>query len=299
MAKRFTATEKWGKEWFRKLSPVHKCLWEYLRDNCDASGVWEPDWELASFQIGQEVSQQMLSGLGDRVAILNNGKVLLTTFVEFQYGNLGNKSKAHLHVIKLLEKHGVAKSGYSIDRVSIGYAYPSGQGQGQGHNPSSVVNGESEGGNPAPIPPDRWTVEQFVAAAKPAGVTEADARQCYAHYQTQGWVLGNGRPIALGATPANLLARWNAKAAQQGQESSRSPGDDAPAKPPRPRARWQLKEDMAAVKERISKLAVGSPSGYASPEQWDRWRKTEAGKKHTALKAQLATLQEQFDAATE
>ena len=51
MAKRLSATEKWDKAWFRKLPPKYKCFWEYLRDKCDLIGLWEIDYEAASFHI--------------------------------------------------------------------------------------------------------------------------------------------------------------------------------------------------------------------------------------------------------
>lgn len=112
MPKRFTATEKWQDSWFRKLPPRLKCLWQYLCDNCDHAGVIEPDWELAGFQIGEEVTAQDVPSLGDRVVQLKCGKLWISKFVEFQYGELSHDCKAHNPVFKALERH----------RVSIDYA---------------------------------------------------------------------------------------------------------------------------------------------------------------------------------
>lgn len=120
MSKRFTATEKWEKQWYRKLAPVHKCLWQYLCDKCDIAGVWEPDFELASMQIGAPVTGDDLRVFGDRLRLLENGKIYLLSFVEFQYGKLSKDCRPHGPVFALLQKHFGASIPYvkGIDRVS-------------------------------------------------------------------------------------------------------------------------------------------------------------------------------------
>lgn len=109
MAKRFTDSEKWKKSWFRTLRPIHKCFWEYVRDCCDHSGIWEVDFELASMMIGEEIhpldameafrKQYLPFALGKRWLILD--------FVEFQYGTLNPKNNAHNSVINSLKRNGV------------------------------------------------------------------------------------------------------------------------------------------------------------------------------------------------
>ena len=105
--KRFTATEKWQKDWFQSLSPGQKCLWNYLCDNCDAGGVWEPNWRLASFVINETFTADSLAAFGDRVRVLPDGKIWLTGFCEFQYSHLSRECRAHIHIIRILEKHGL------------------------------------------------------------------------------------------------------------------------------------------------------------------------------------------------
>jgi uncharacterized phage protein (TIGR02220 family) len=106
--KRFTATEKWDKEWFMDLSCKHKVLWQFLCDSCDCAGVWEPNWKLASYQIGEKVKVDDLKVFGERVIVLDNGKVLLTNFVSFQYGTLSRDCRPHQNIIRAIEKHGVS-----------------------------------------------------------------------------------------------------------------------------------------------------------------------------------------------
>ena len=49
MSKRFTDTDKWKKQWFRKLKNDNKVFWMYLLDQCNHAGIWEVDFELANY----------------------------------------------------------------------------------------------------------------------------------------------------------------------------------------------------------------------------------------------------------
>lgn len=109
--KRFTATEKWDKPWFRRLPPRLKCLWQYVCDRCDLAGFWEPDFEGASFACGEEITESDVEAFGNRIERVGD-KLWLPSFVEFQYGDLRPTCKPHAAVIARLE------------RVSIGLGYP-------------------------------------------------------------------------------------------------------------------------------------------------------------------------------
>lgn len=117
--KRFTETDKWRDSWFRKLKPLSKLAFLYVVDNCDAAGVWDPDYELANFTIGEEINWVGLSDeFGGRLVKLKCGKWHLTRFVEFQYGDLVEECRPHAKVLQLLRAHGIPyKKG--IERVSI------------------------------------------------------------------------------------------------------------------------------------------------------------------------------------
>lgn len=111
MAKRFTSTEKWGDPWYRKLSPKHKCFWDWLFTNCDIAGTIDPDFGLAQFQIGDEITEDDLKPFEERIKRLPAGRIYLCKFLEFQYGTLTPTCRAHLPVMAL------------IDRLSIPYQY--------------------------------------------------------------------------------------------------------------------------------------------------------------------------------
>jgi len=127
--KRFTATEKWDDPWFRKLKPVAKLFWEYVRDKCDNAGVIDLDEEAASFHIGMKVVwKELQPSFEGRIVRLPNKKLLIVGFLEFQYGKLSQACKPHQRVIELLIKHGLwdvtlntlslPYNGTLLDRVS-------------------------------------------------------------------------------------------------------------------------------------------------------------------------------------
>lgn len=110
MGKRFTETNKWETPHFRGLSLLAKVVLQYLHDRCDVAGVWEPDFGLAEFLIGNgpldwdEVERE----LGDRIRILRSGKWWLTRHVRLQCGQLKETAPPHRTVIKLLQEHGIS-----------------------------------------------------------------------------------------------------------------------------------------------------------------------------------------------
>lgn len=109
MAKRFTDTDKWGKAWFRKLSPKMKCAWDYLTTSCDVAGVWDIDEDSLEFHIGEEITiNEIVQSFGDRVLVIQD-KLFLPGFVAFQYGTLSSECKPHKPVIQRLEKLNLLK----------------------------------------------------------------------------------------------------------------------------------------------------------------------------------------------
>jgi uncharacterized phage protein (TIGR02220 family) len=144
--KRFTETTKWADVWFRKLSPSAKLFWQWLCDNCDAAGVIEPDFDLATFQIGLPMGIDTLSELGDRVSKLPCGKFHVVKFVNFQWGDrLSHDCKAHNAVFQSLERH-------SISLESIGY--PKGNVTPQAQHSTAKAKAQTGGckGDPKPEP---------------------------------------------------------------------------------------------------------------------------------------------------
>ena len=120
MAKRFTDNTIWQKAWFRKLATKDKCAFNYIKDNCDSVGVWDADYELADFCIGENIEwNNFIDKCNGNIEILKNGKLWLKDFCNFQYGNLNSeeslKNKARLSYINLLKKHNLWEKYCNLD----------------------------------------------------------------------------------------------------------------------------------------------------------------------------------------
>jgi len=112
MAKRFTDTEKYKKPFTRGLQGAYKLLWDYLYHDCDHAGIWIVDFEIAQIYLGSDMPVDKKSALeyfnSDEQRIIEFSKKekwFIPGFVDFQYGKLNPKNKAHNSVIKLLEKY--------------------------------------------------------------------------------------------------------------------------------------------------------------------------------------------------
>ena len=119
MAKRLSSTEKWDKSWFRKLKPKYKCFWEFLRDKCDLIGLWDIDFEAATFHVGEKISDDVFDVFKDKI-IKHNDKILILGFCHFQYGETLNlKSPIHKKVYESLKKQKLLNRVYNTlcDRV--------------------------------------------------------------------------------------------------------------------------------------------------------------------------------------
>lgn len=108
MSKRFTDTCLWEKIWFRKLTPIEKCAWFYIKDRCDSVGVWEPDYEIAEIFIGGHLDWDAFrEKCNGNIITFNGGKWFLVDFCSYQYGELNPECRPHQSYLKLLEKHGI------------------------------------------------------------------------------------------------------------------------------------------------------------------------------------------------
>lgn len=108
MAKRFTDTEKWKKPFIRSLKAPYKLLWLYICDDCDHSGIWQVDLEVAEIRIGEKLDKnKALQFFNDKIIPLDNGsKWFIPSFIEFQYpSGLSENNKAHAGIIKNLDKY--------------------------------------------------------------------------------------------------------------------------------------------------------------------------------------------------
>lgn len=118
MAKRFTDTDLWDKEWFMFLTCKQKCLIRFLFDKCDVAGVWSANWILASSYIGEKICEKDLEIFESQIVKISESKFFIKDFITFQYGTLSENCKPHQKILALLKK-------YKIDLENIiGYGYP-------------------------------------------------------------------------------------------------------------------------------------------------------------------------------
>lgn len=117
MSKRFHDTSKWDKPWYRKLPPKYKCFWDYITSKCDLVGVWDKDFESASYFIGEQINEEdCLIFFKEQVSELSQKKWLIIDFVSFQYGEISENPKSPIHkkVLDTLSRYGII---YPINRV--------------------------------------------------------------------------------------------------------------------------------------------------------------------------------------
>lgn len=226
MAKRFTDSEKWRDPWFRQLSPAAKLLWQWILDNCDHAGVLEPDWGLAGFQIGQEVEEaSILEELGERIFPLDNGKIWVWKFIQFQYGEISEDCRAHNPVFKSIEKH-------DLERVSDRVSIPFGKGKERVHRTDGGRVKDKDKDKVQDIA--RPTLEQARDAAPQIGVRPDDAEDWWHRREATDWMKGTAgggtTPVgrnwqsdlkAFAGTMAAANAREEAKLNRHGDNSNK------------------------------------------------------------------------------
>ena len=110
MSKRYTDTDKWKKIWFRKLKNDHKVFWMYVLDQCDHAGIWEVDFELASYFCNGIKESEIRDTYVKQYHEFDDGKRwFIKDFIEFQYRGLDESNRVHNSVITILKRHGLYK----------------------------------------------------------------------------------------------------------------------------------------------------------------------------------------------
>lgn len=124
MPKRDRDTAIWKDTFYRSLSPLYKCFWDFINDDCDNSGVWIVDFKVASLVIGKKIKEEVaLELIGPRILIFDDGrKWWIKTFLseKLGFGELSPGHKFQKSIMDLLDKHKVKEiKGYpeGIQRV--------------------------------------------------------------------------------------------------------------------------------------------------------------------------------------
>jgi hypothetical protein len=109
MAKRFIDTDVFKKQFLRELKPAFKLFWFYITTDCNHAGICECDFDVAAIRTGQKIDPAAARKLfREKIIELDGGsKWFIPSFIEFQYGQLSEKNRAHTHVIAILRKYGL------------------------------------------------------------------------------------------------------------------------------------------------------------------------------------------------
>lgn len=114
MAKRFTDTDKYKKQFFRGLPGAYKLFWDYLYHDCNHAGIWHKDFAIAQIYLGSDMAVEEKKALElfnqneERIVVLNGGsKWFVKPFLSFQYGSLNPENKAHRSILQILSKEGL------------------------------------------------------------------------------------------------------------------------------------------------------------------------------------------------
>lgn len=127
MAKRFTDTNKYKKPFIRGLQGAYKLLWDYLYHDCDHAGIWIVDFDIAQIYIGLDMPINKKDAIKNfnndekRIIEFDKNKWFIPSFIEFQYGELNEKNRAHNSVISILKKNNLYDPKKGLIRVLKGY----------------------------------------------------------------------------------------------------------------------------------------------------------------------------------
>jgi hypothetical protein len=180
MAKRFTASEKWEDIWFSELPTKYKLFWVYLLDKCDNAGVWEKNFRIANFLIGETFTEaDTLAIFKERVIEFGDNKWFIPKFIDFQYGTLQEHSNPHKAVIEKLRKYGLYKNG---DFKGINTLKNN-----SGRVKDKDKDKDKDKGNPE--------IQDVITYFNQNGYTTESATKAFNYYSANDWKDSKGKPV--------------------------------------------------------------------------------------------------------
>lgn len=180
MAKRFTDTEIWDKQWFMLMNPKMKCFVKYVRDKCDLAGIWHPNYILANVYIGEPVTEEELLAVDDgkQFRRLPDGKIFCVDFIPFQYGNtLNPTSPIHKKILDILKKYEIS---YETHKVEAKKDF---------------------------TPPTQDEVMEEMKTKVDEYIAKAESEKFINYYEAIGWVVGKKKMKSWKAAVAGWLNR--------------------------------------------------------------------------------------------
>ena len=120
MSKRQHDTKRWSNRRFKKLPVEYKLLWLYINDDCEHTGMWEVEIDVAAARIGasleEDEAKQHFEGM---IEIVEGGDFwFIPSFVREQCGRLSINSNVHRSVMRNMIKCGIDIAEY-IDPLIV------------------------------------------------------------------------------------------------------------------------------------------------------------------------------------
>lgn len=167
------------------LTMKQKHLMRYLFDQCDICGVYTPNYRLMSLHIGEKCTRADIEKLPQKQIQFFGEKIIVTGFLDFQYGVLGHKSPIHIKVLNGLSGYGIS---YPILRV---YNTPEEEDKDKEEEEEKEKRGAT-GKKKTFTPP---TLEEFKAYFKAEGFKAEVAERAWKGYNEAQWHKSNGEPV--------------------------------------------------------------------------------------------------------
>lgn len=116
MAKRFIDTNLFRSDFVKGLKPEYKLLWIYVINDCDHSGIWKTDFEVAELRLGIKIDLTKVekSFEANIIPFDNGNKWFIPSFIDFQYGKLNLQNRVHNSVISNLKKFNLINEDLTI-----------------------------------------------------------------------------------------------------------------------------------------------------------------------------------------
>lgn len=139
MAKRLTDTDIWKTQrWFRKLDPLDKLAFCYIKDQCNHAGIWKidctdlmedlgiEDFNLQKFITSINAEFDKMSGKRirkERVIIVKENFLWITGFVQFQYESKEGKVSPDAAPVKtalqILQGYDILKEAFDKGYITL------------------------------------------------------------------------------------------------------------------------------------------------------------------------------------
>lgn len=231
MPKRFIDSNLFKKSFIRCLKAPLKLLWIYLFCDCDNSGIWDIDYEVASLYLGFKVNEEELRKLKNKIVVIDEGKKLfIPDFIEFQYGELNQNNPAHKNVIKQLSKYQLIDSTLKVPLKELESTF---EGTMDMDKDKDKEKRESVREKKTFIPPDFDEVKRYFIEHD---CTEKAAKNFYESYSVADWHDSKG----------NQIKNWKQKAIQV----------------------WFTNEKNQKHKMKVDSIRVPTKEEYQNDEPW-------------------------------